>query len=175
MPKVTGAMELKQHNEGFADPGDTIYSLMADEVLIECPRCGECASHRPMESDSGTRDWFTPRRLICAHCGLTRDWHEKSISHRWRETPARDDYFNEILWIRGAFESQEIWAYNWRHLALIERYVAAKHRQHVRDPDFGWANRSFVNRLPTWITSAKNRDDVLRTIDRIKRERKTAA
>lgn len=157
----------------FADPGNTIYSLMADEVLVECPRCGRCALHRPMICESESLDWFSPRRLICSHCGLTRDWNKKGIYRRWRESPARDDYFGAVLWIRGSFRSHEVWAYNWRHLDLIELYIAAKHRSHVRHAEYGWANRNFVNRLPRWITSAKNRADLLATIDRIRRERHT--
>lgn len=164
-------MESTDVTDRFADPGDTIYSLMAGEVLVECPRCAGCASHRPLSSELKERDWFAPRRLVCMHCGLTREWHEKSIYRCWRDSPARDDYFQEILWVRGSFGSHEIWAYNWQHLDLIEKYVGAKHRLHVRDPEYGWANRSFVSRLPRWITSAKNRNDVLATIDCIRRER----
>jgi len=160
-----------QHAERFADPGDTIYSLMAEEVLVECPRCGGCAAHKPTVPSPEDRDWFAPRRLVCPHCALTRDWQGREILRAWREAPARDDYFHAILWIRGRLRSHELWAYNWRHLQLIESYVAALHRQHVRDAQFGWANRSFVNRLPAWITAAKNRDDVLATIERIRRER----
>jgi hypothetical protein len=87
--------------ERFADPGDTIYSLMADDVLVECPRCSECATHKPIDSDLDRRDWFAPRRLVCPNCPLTREWREKGIYRCWREMPARDDYFREILWIRG--------------------------------------------------------------------------
>ena len=167
-------MDTSEPSARFADTGDTIYSLMAGEVLIECPRCAGCASHKPLSLDVNKRDWFEPRRLVCAHCGLTRDWAEKSIFRRWRETPARDDYFGEILWIRGSFNAHEIWAYNWRHLELIQLYVFARLRKHVRDPEYGWANSGFVNRLPTWITSAKNRNDILAAIERIKRERKNS-
>lgn len=164
-------MESMELSERFADPGDTIYSLMADEVLVKCPRCAGCASHRPLNSELAKQDWFAPRRLVCTHCGLIREWHDKGIYRCWRESPARDDYFRAILWIRGSFGAHEIWAYNWPHLALIEKYVAAKLRPHVRDPEYGWANKSFVNRLPAWIASAKNRNEILATIDRIRRER----
>jgi len=164
-------MNAGDHAERFVDPGDTIYSLMAEEVLVTCPRCGNCATHKPNEAAKDNRDWFAPRRLICTHCTLVRDWAERSIYRNWRETPARDDYFNEILWLRGDCGSNEIWAYNWRHLDLVEKYVAATHRQHVRDSETGWANSSFVNRLPRWITSAKNREDVLRAINRIRRSK----
>ena len=164
-------MESQSDVGRFADPGDTIYSLMADEVLVECPRCGGCASHNLIDTNQ-KRDWFAPRRLICTNCSMTRDWNTTGIHRHWYQSPARDDYFNELLWIRGTVGSNEVWAYNWRHLELIEKYVSAKHRQHSRDPEFGWANRSFVNRLPKWITSAKNRDAVLKTIERIRRDRK---
>ena len=164
-------MEPMNQTDRFADPGDTIYSLMADEILVECPRCAKCASHRPIENDN-KRDWFAPRRLVCPHCALTQDWNNRGIHRHWYQTPARDDYFNELLWIRGSLGSNEIWAYNWRHLQLIERYVAAMHRQHSRDSEFGWANKSFVNRLPKWIISSKNREKVLKTIQRVKRDRK---
>lgn len=163
-------MEQPQ-NDRFVDPGETIYSLMISIVLVECPRCQNCATHKPIDSIPGKLDLFAPRRLVCPHCGYVRDWCETVLEQNWRESPARDDYFNEILWIRGTFGANEIWAYNWRHLHLIESFIAAKHRQHVRDPERGWANKSFVNRLPRWITSAKNRTDVLKTIERIKRER----
>ena len=143
---------------------------MAEVVLVECPRCGHCATHKPLDPDRG-RDWFAPRRLVCPHCALNREWQGDDIRCCWGETPARDDYFHEILWIRGPCKAHEIWAYNWRHLTLIEQYVAALHRQHVRDAVVGWASRSFVNRLPKWISSAKNRDAVLNTINRIRKNR----
>ena len=165
-------MESPTQPERFADRGDTIYSLMANTVLVECPRCGHCASHKPINPDN-TRDWFAPRRLVCPNCALTRDWAKKQIGRNWYQSPARDDYFNEILWIHGTMGANEIWAYNWQHLDLIENYVSAKHRQHVRDPKLGWANKSFVNRLPKWMTSSKNRTDVLQLIERIKRDRET--
>lgn len=159
------------HDDRFADPGDTIYTLMADGVLVECPRCGRCASHKPIAKDIDKRDWFAPRRLVCSHCALVQDWNQNIISSLWHASPPREGYFKAILWIRGRFGSHDIWAYNWHHLGLIEQYVAAKHRLHVRDPEFGWASKSFVNRLPFWLVSAKNREDVLRVINRIKRER----
>lgn len=168
-------MGIQKHKDRFADPGDTIYMLMADEVLVECPRCGQCASHKPIDRKIDQRDWFAPRRLVCSHCALVQDWNRNIISSLWLASPPREGYFNAILWIRGTFRSHDIWAYNWRHLELIEQYVAAKHRLHVRDAEFGWANRSFVNRLPSWLVAAKNRDDVLRAIDRIKLEKSNDA
>jgi hypothetical protein len=156
----------------FADPGDTIYDYMVSGILVECPKCGACAEHRPIATDQTRRDWFAPRRLVCPKCGLVRSWAKREIARHWgAEAPARDDYFGEKLWLRAAFDGGEVWAYNWEHLAVIESYVAALHRTRKRDPKTGWSNRSFVSRLPTGITSAKKRDAVLAAIQRIRRER----
>ena len=162
-----------QEEKRFVDPGDTIYQLMSALVLVECPRCGQCASHQPIHASKEVFDMFLPRRLTCGHCGLVRDWQNTTIQRMGNSIPARDDYFHEILWVRGMCHSKEIWAYNWRHLDLIEKYVSATHRVQLQDQDRGWANRTFLNRLPKWIASAKNRDEVLRTIERIRRDRKS--
>ena len=164
-------IESTELSERFADPGDTIYSLMADEVLVKCPRCAGSASHRPVNSELAKQDWFDPRRLVCTHCGLTREWHEKCIYRCWRESPARDNYFLGRFSGYADRFAHEFWAYNWPHLAMIEKYVAAKLRLHARDPEYGWANKSFMNRLTAWIIIAKSRNDILATIDRIRRER----
>jgi len=46
-------------------------------------------------------------------------------------------------------------------------YVAASLRE--RDPGVGIGRaRTFVARLPVWVKRAKNRDEVLRAIDRLR-------
>ncbi len=156
----------------FADPGDTIYDYMVSGVLVECPKCGSCAEHRPIATDHSRRDWFAPRRLVCPTCGLVRRWAKQEIyRHFAAQTPARDDYFGEKLWLRAAFDGGEVWAYNWQHLAVIESYVAARHRTRRRDPNTGWSNRTFFSRLPKCIASSKNRDVVLAVIQKIRREK----
>jgi len=175
----------KANRERFADPGDTIYDFMAQGILVECPDCGGCATHRPIAAHVNTRDWFAPRRLICPVCSLAREWPprtagqpDRGISWRWYETPARDAYFGALLWIRGRFGAKEIWAYNWAHLDLIESHVAATHRirgDDRRPPPYPrtFDCRTFLSRLPKWIVSAKNRDQVLATIARIREVRGT--
>ena len=55
-----------------------------------------------------------------------------------------------------------MWAYNVRHLDLLEAYVAAKLRE--RGEPVPGAPMSLVERLPAWLKAAKNRAEVLRTI-----------
>ncbi|RCJ21975.1 hypothetical protein A6770_04925 [Nostoc minutum NIES-26] len=40
-----------------------------------------------------------------------------------------------------------LWAYNERHLLLLEKYIQAKLRQSQRIPKYGWHNQSLFSRL----------------------------
>ena len=61
-----------------------------------------------------------------------------------------------------------LWAHNLQHLAYLESYVSATHRD--RKPDYrdGCRNGTMASRLPGWMTSAKNRTEVLRCIQRLR-------
>jgi hypothetical protein len=54
-------------------------------------------------------------------------------------------------------------AYNEAHLQDLKAYIGASHRE--RRPD-GW-KWSMVTRLPKWVKSAKNRDALLKSIERM--------
>jgi hypothetical protein len=139
-----------------------------DEILVECPRCGACAGicARPT-SESPTHSLFTPRRVTCAECGFIKEWEGNAWGFDWFADPVRDSYFNLPLWLQAPCCGHILWAYNRRHLSLIEQYIAALLREHRRRPDFGWHNNSLVNRLPEWIIVAKHRQAVLDTIHKM--------
>ena len=142
----------------------SIYSLL-DEFLVECPRCARCARIRAIDSESaGT---FDARRLVCASCGLSRDWAGNEVGNG-PDTP-RDCYFHLPIWLQTECCGHTLWAYNLRHLDLLESFVGAVLREHRPHPEHGWSNRSWMNRLPEWITSAKNREDILKAISRLRK------
>jgi hypothetical protein len=60
-----------------------------------------------------------------------------------------------------------LYAYNAAHLDWIEAFVAAPLRE--RRIPIGRANRSIASRLPAWVKAAKNREDVLRALTRMRR------
>jgi hypothetical protein len=60
-----------------------------------------------------------------------------------------------------------LWAYNLQHLDLIRRFVAADLRERAPWYDHG-RKMTLVARLPAWMKSAKNRDEVLRAVDRLR-------
>jgi hypothetical protein len=153
----------------FTDPGHSLDDML-DEILVVCPRCQSCARITPIAAPHATQPHqprlFAPRRLVCVACGYTREWAEKRIRRSGNSTPVTDDFFGESLLLQEPFDGKVLWAYNLRHLSLIEAYVAADLREHRRDPV--WKNRSLINRLPRWISSAKNRERVLKALAKLR-------
>ena len=148
----------------LVDTGETIYAF-GDEFLVVCPTRHACAKVVPRRAEE--QGYFAPRRLVCGACGLVREWQETGVAHH----PGVDWYFHLPLWLSTPCCGEVLWAHNWRHLRAIEEYVAATLREKVRDPEHGWTNRSMLNRLPRWMKAAKNRDEVLKAIRRLREGR----
>jgi hypothetical protein len=147
----------------FLDPHATIYDF-AEEYLVACPQCGACA--RVLPSDAARADMFAPRRLACVRCGHTREWREGPVGFG----AEYDSYFGLPLWLQTPVGEHTLWAYNLRHLQLIEDYVRAKHRQRKPSVEAGQHNKSLASRLPRWIILAKHRQSVLRGIARLRQK-----
>jgi hypothetical protein len=170
-------MALEDSVKTYKDPGDNIYGWLAQPTLVECSRCGQCAVHQSIGTESHSVDCYSPRRMVCPGCVLTLEWPGGTLGGEWwlnwDRTPTRDLYFDALLWIRAPFRGHEVWAFNWHHLATIENFVAAPLRQRINPATAGCYNNSFLYRLPRWLTSAKNRDEILHVIARLRGEKKT--
>ena len=149
----------------FRDPLIRLEGL-ADEILVRCPACGECAivlgrlgnpDYQPNRGDSRL---VARRRLRCLACGLSKDAYPPE---RVFGEPV-DPYFQTPLWLQADCCGELLWAYNAAHLDLLESYVAARLRERGMVP----GSMSLVERLPAWLKSAKNRDPILRTIQRLR-------
>jgi hypothetical protein len=142
----------------FHDAGQTIYDFGAT-FLVVCPRCHRCASVVPLP---GTEPkLFSPRRLTCARCGYSKDWHGDMLSIG---RPV-DWYFRQPLWLQTPCCGQTLWAYNEDHLNFLEEYVRADVRERLPN-----RNASLASRLPGWMKDARNRAEVLRGIERLKQK-----
>src|SRR6266540_1064052 len=149
----------------FPDNRETMYHFL-DEILVICPHCRKCARNHRLEPDN--HNLFAPRRLVCTHCGLTKTWAELSIASLWRNDPPLDNYFQVPLWLSIPCANNILWAYDQRHLEVIESFVTATLRERTHDPKYGWANTSLVSSLPKWIGLAKNRASILKAIAHLK-------
>jgi transposase-like protein len=77
----------------------------------------------------------------------------------------KDQYFGLDFWYMTNFKSNSFWAYNLDHLNEIEYYVSAKKRKrHLVE------YQSMVEKLPKWVSSKKNRDEILNAITKLKRK-----
>ncbi|MFC8583717.1 hypothetical protein ACFUGD_03985 [Streptomyces sp. NPDC057217] len=158
-----GAGSVEDVMEGrFTDPGFKV-RVFADEVLVRCPVCGDCAlvlaslggcEHRWVKGRQHTR-----RRLRCG-CGYTKDEFQDS---RALGGPV-DPCFRLPLWLTADCRGRQFWAYNLAHLDLLEGYIGAGLRERSAVP----GSMSLVERLPAWMKSAKHREELLRTIRRLR-------
>ena len=148
----------------FVDPGLALASFV-DRILVACPRCGQPATVVPLATGGPAPTLFSDRRATCPACGTTVDWPgdggDRTV--RWW-TDGRDPYLGLDLLLRVPCAGHTLWAYNEAHLDLVERYVAARHRERGRRDGGG---TSLVERLPPWIKAAANRDEVLRGCARL--------
>lgn len=160
--------ETISKNERFLDTGTRIYDFY-DEFLVVCPKCARLAKvvidqvefqKLPTRKLEKFRNqFFAPRRLICLNC-LHRD--------TWKGTQILtgsnvDWYFRYRLWLEISCCGETLWAYNAKHLEMLENYVSAKLRERTRK-----GRSSFLSKLPKWIKLAKNRDEILKAIKKLK-------
>jgi hypothetical protein len=148
----------------FTDPGISIFDVM-DEVYVVCPQCSARAVITYLDPEK--RGLFGARRITCSACGYMHTWSKKHIRRGWNNKPVTDDFFTRPLWLQTPCASELLWAYNSRHLELLESYVRAKHRVHIK-PGQGKSTATLINHLPKWIRWAKHRNEVLKAIRRLK-------
>jgi hypothetical protein len=142
----------------------------ADLVYVVCPRCGSRAVVVARPGLPELRHYgellFRPRRLACDDCALTREWTAERRGNALIGVQLGgpdDPFFGLPLWLQAPCRGKVLWAYNERHLDVLEAYVAATLRERGDGPAM-----SMVACLPAWIKAAGNRDDVLRAIERLR-------
>ncbi|MEV6241137.1 TFIIB-type zinc ribbon-containing protein [Lentzea sp. NPDC051838] len=127
------------------DSGACLCELATHPVLVKCPSCTAQAV-------------VTSARLVCPACAHT---------HAYQRTWCWDDQrFVPDLWLQTPCAGHTLWALNPEHLDLLESYVSATLRE---DPLPTVVRRmTTLSKLPAWLKSAKNRDEVLRAIRRLR-------
>ncbi|GAA0480951.1 hypothetical protein Ade02nite_56110 [Paractinoplanes deccanensis] len=133
------------------------------DIDVVCPRCSRRAAVRRLPCDD-PYPISSPRRLICHHCGVAKDWTDKRSGSCWGGPV--DPYFRRPLWLRAPCRHGRIlWAFNRSHLDELESFVAARLRE--RGERTG-RNMTMAARLPAWMKSAKHRDEMLRAMTHLR-------
>jgi hypothetical protein len=83
--------------------------------------------------------------------------------------PSQDPHFGLPLWLQTPCCGDTLWAYNLAHLEFLDSLVGAELRgRGALGGRSGWRNGSLASRLPRWLKAAKNRDEVLRGIAKLR-------
>jgi hypothetical protein len=130
-----------------------------DRILVDCPACDGLAI---VTSEEPGRDWdnlaYGPRRMACTACSTVRRRPRAALSQPTLGLPLR---------LRGEGRHGMLYAYNEAHLDHIETYVRATLRREAVVPG-GYRNKTVLSRLPRWVKAARNRDEVLKLIGRMR-------
>lgn len=127
--------------------------------------CGNCGSSMVFSSKP-LKEVSSNLRLTCPTCKEERTY----IPHcfRYKNDYSKEPYFGLDIYLQIGIKNHTLWLYNLKHLKYLKDYVAAT----LRDDD----NRnkySMITNLPQWIKSSKNRDIVLKKIEKLEMEIKT--
>ncbi|KIC00203.1 MULTISPECIES: hypothetical protein [unclassified Flavobacterium] len=74
--------------------------------------------------------------------------------------------FNAEIWYQKEFDQSIFWAYNLEHINYLERYIKADLRERNNN---GSGNGTMVSRLPKFVKEAKNREKLLKIIEKWKK------
>lgn len=133
-----------------------------DPTPVVCPKC-QSKAVVTLYSDGDKNE----ARLSCLSCGYNQAKLAEARTFYWGAKNPTDGYFGMDLWLQTDCAGESLWAFNKRHLEYLEGFVSAKHRQ--RNPNNEtWKNSSLASRLPKWLKSAKNREQVLKAIEVLK-------
>jgi hypothetical protein len=149
----------------FADPVVSLYALAEDPVHVVCPACQGRAEVVP---------WLdgAPQPLldfVASTAGVPRLRPRQELARRGQERALYwgcpvDPYFRQPLWLRAdCCGGQALWAFNERHLYILESYVSARLRERGE-----YVGMTMLARLPAWLKSAKHRTEILRIIGRLR-------
>jgi hypothetical protein len=131
--------------------------MEVDHALVRCPSCGERARIGPVAHGL---------RLTCPYCGhAATEPHERSLS--FADYNSGRMPFDAPLWLSvECCGGHHLWAVNAGHLDYLRAYIGATQRNRAFPSPSG--NRQLAYKLPAWMKEAKHRDDVLRTLDRLR-------
>lgn len=130
----------------FSDKGELARDF-SDYRIIKCPKCS-----KPVD--------FFELKVSCIHCGYHKEFKKMEGGFKLASISVElEDY------LKIPCCGEMLWALNLDHLNFLEKYVEAELRERIPN-----INKSVASRLPQWIKSAKNRDEILKCIRKLRKE-----
>lgn len=146
-------------------------------ILVTCPGCKAKAT--VTAKNFSTMQWDAKDvRVVCASCGYykeLKDFPTQMITNsQGKKTPVYgysvgipfDPFFKIPLFLQTKCCGDVLWAYNSFHIEILKEYVATKLRKRSTSSNL---NRSIASRLPQWIKSSGNREQVLKGLEALEK------
>ena len=141
----------------FTDENKRLTEFQND-VLVKCPNCEKKAVAKADYENQKAR-------LFCTNCGYNKENSTETavfgVTGNWKL--AAHEYFGAALWLQYQFKNDTFWVYNYEHLSYLEQYISATLREHKDRSHF-----TLLEKLPKFYHEAKNRDTLLKIIEKLK-------
>lgn len=146
-------------NQRFSDQ-NKIISDFYDEVWVVCPVCSKKGI---VKTDVEKRR----ARLQCLSCGYNKSTTTESsiLNKKVNIRTAAHQFFEAELWLQYPFKEYVFFAYNGEHLSYLERYISALLREHKDRTGF-----TLLEKLPKFYHESKNREALLKIIEKLKKK-----
>ncbi len=127
-------------------------------------RCKECREFLVIEIEE-RKEIPSFVNVVCTHCRTMNKVQENWESYilKYNESGIIDPAFGLPLWYQEEVKDEILWAFNKSHLQEIKNYVTAVLRERTTDR----FKMTMVEKLPNFIKSAKNRDEIIKAIEKM--------
>lgn len=131
--------------------------------------CNNCYEKYEFESQP-LKEKPEKHRTRCPHCNFQEDWKPKIKeilkSSNIGDGLVREQHYNLPLWFQKEIDRKVFWAYNLEHIIYMERYIGASLRERNSKINY---SASLAARLPKFVKEAKNREKLLKILEKWKK------
>jgi len=133
------------------------------EIKFNCPNCAFSVIKK-IESVKTRKQAI---KMSCPKCEASYAYKPRYIKKElfYRPKEGKDPFLSLPLWLTGNLKNKMLWAYNYEHLNYLEHYIGAN----IRSRHSG-AYSSMLERLPSWVKARKNREKLIKVINKIKKK-----
>ncbi|NVK51401.1 MAG: hypothetical protein HWD85_00595 [Flavobacteriaceae bacterium] len=125
-------------------------------INLSCGYCGTRITHctKPI------KEIYAKENVTCTSCHKKRAYG--LLWAPYKSNTATDPFFGYDLWLQIEVKNNILWGYNKEHLTYIRTYIEATLRE-----DNSRHKYSLIANLPQWMVLAKNRDSIVKKIDKL--------
>lgn len=109
-------------------------------------------------------------KLKCPVCNQIKEFTPKitevAFGFNTDSNVARECWFKAEIWYQKEFGKAIFWAFNTGHINYLENYIKADLRERNNNGSY---NKTLVSRLPKFVKEAKNREKLLKIIEKWKK------